>query len=200
MGAASPLSARRWRCSKRGAGVTRTVDVSSSERALCLTRLGTLRILARGDRKAARLDRCITQWLEIDVFFTRLPLLHIIERFPSGDHDALGRVAHKAGDLVVTHDETAAVVFDGPEHLGHKFVSVLALGRELLRGILFRELRRRIARSRLVRPWWQRARKIISEGGFSGLFAALKRGVALPAAAFAPLVELLQQEENRSAE
>src|SRR5262249_13966482 len=68
---------------------TRTVlDVSRSERALCLTRLGTLRILARGDRKAARLDRCITQWLEIGVFFTRLPLLHIVERFPSGDHDA----------------------------------------------------------------------------------------------------------------
>src|SRR5262249_5225609 len=75
---------RWWRCSKRGAGITRTaLDVSSSERALRLTRLGTLRILTRGDRKAARLDRRITQWLKIDVFFTRLPLLHIVERFPS---------------------------------------------------------------------------------------------------------------------
>ena len=108
----------------RGSGITRTaLDISSSERALRLAGLGTLRILARGDRKAARLDRCITQWLKIDVFFTRLPLLHIVDRFPSGDHDALGRVAHKAGDLVVTHDETAAVVFDGLEYLGLRRVS-----------------------------------------------------------------------------
>jgi len=68
----------------RGAGITRTaLDISSSERALRLAGLGTLRILARGDRKAARLDRCITQWLKIDVFFTRLPLLHIVDRCPS---------------------------------------------------------------------------------------------------------------------
>jgi len=108
----------------RGSGITRTaLDISSSERALRLAGLGTLRILARGDRKAARLDRCITQWLKIDVFFTRLPLLHIVDRCPSGDHDALGRVAHKAGDLVVTHDETAAVVFDGLEYLGLRRVS-----------------------------------------------------------------------------
>jgi len=51
-----------------------------------------------------------------------------------------------------------------------------------------------------IRANLQRARKIISESGFSGLFEALKKGVALPMAAFAPLVELLQQEENRSAE
>ena len=36
----------------------------------------------------------------------------------------------------------------------------------------------------------QRARQIIAERGFSGLFEALKRGVALPAVAFVPLVEL----------
>jgi hypothetical protein len=89
-----------------------------------------------------------------------------------------------------------------PVHGGfERLTAVLALGRELLRGILFRELRRRIARSRLVRPWWQRARKIISEGGFSGLFAALKKGVALPVAAFAPLASLLlQQAEDRRGE
>jgi hypothetical protein len=43
----------------------------------------------------------------------------------------------------------------------------------------------------------QLARQIIGIGGFRGLFEALARGVALPAAAFAPLGSLLQQEENR---
>ena len=42
----------------------------------------------------------------------------------------------------------------------------------------------------------QRARKIIAESGFTGLFEALKRGVALPAAAFVPLVQLLAQSEE----
>jgi hypothetical protein len=40
-----------------------------------------------------------------------------------------------------------------------------------------------------------RARRIIVRQGFSGAFRARKRGVKLPALAFAPLVELLQQEE-----
>ena len=42
----------------------------------------------------------------------------------------------------------------------------------------------------------QRARQIIADEGFTGLFAALKRGVALPALAFAPLVQLLVQSEE----
>jgi hypothetical protein len=44
-----------------------------------------------------------------------------------------------------------------------------------------------------VRADLQRARQIIAESGFAGLFDALKRGVALPAAAFVPLVEIFQQ-------
>jgi hypothetical protein len=46
-----------------------------------------------------------------------------------------------------------------------------------------------------VRADLQRACQIIAESGFSGLFEALKCGGALPAVAFAPLVELLQQQE-----
>ena len=45
-----------------------------------------------------------------------------------------------------------------------------------------------------IRADLQRARQIIAESGFSGLFAALKSGAALPAAAFAPLVQLLLQQ------
>jgi hypothetical protein len=41
---------------------------------------------------------------------------------------------------------------------------------------------------------------IIGTCGFRGLFEALKRGVALPAAAFASLVELLREEESRQGE
>jgi len=47
-----------------------------------------------------------------------------------------------------------------------------------------------------IRQDLQLARQIIVEKGFSGLFAALKRGVALPALAFAPLVQLLVQSEE----
>jgi hypothetical protein len=43
---------------------------------------------------------------------------------------------------------------------------------------------------------FQRARRIIARQGFSGLFCALEPGVALPAAAFVPLIELLQQQEG----
>jgi hypothetical protein len=46
-----------------------------------------------------------------------------------------------------------------------------------------------------VRQDIQRARRIIAREGFSGLFRALKRGVALPAAVMAPtLAEFLQEE------
>ena len=48
-------------------------------------------------------------------------------------------------------------------------------------------------------PMWadlQRARKIIVEEGFAGLFRALKQGAALPALALAPLVKLLAQQEE----
>jgi hypothetical protein len=45
-----------------------------------------------------------------------------------------------------------------------------------------------------IRADLQRARQIIAESTFTGLFQALKRGVARPAAAFAPLVQLLLQE------
>jgi hypothetical protein len=48
-----------------------------------------------------------------------------------------------------------------------------------------------------IRTDVQRARFIIANQGFNGLFAALKRGVALPALTFAPLVELLEEEEHR---
>ena len=41
----------------------------------------------------------------------------------------------------------------------------------------------------------QRARQIIAESGFTGLFEALKRAAALPAA-FAPLVQLVVQSEE----
>jgi hypothetical protein len=52
-----------------------------------------------------------------------------------------------------------------------------------------------------IRADLQRARQIIAESGFTGLFQALKKGVALPAAAFVPLIELLQQQEgNRPGE
>jgi hypothetical protein len=47
-----------------------------------------------------------------------------------------------------------------------------------------------------IRADLQRARQIIAESGFSGLFEALKRGVALPAAAFVPLIELFQQQKG----
>jgi hypothetical protein len=46
-----------------------------------------------------------------------------------------------------------------------------------------------------VRQDIQRAPRTIARQGFSGPFRARKRGVKLPALAFAPLVELLQQEE-----
>ena len=49
-----------------------------------------------------------------------------------------------------------------------------------------------------IRADLQRARQIIAESGFSGLFAALKSGVALPAVAFAPLLELLLQAQEGS--
>jgi hypothetical protein len=42
----------------------------------------------------------------------------------------------------------------------------------------------------------QRARQIIAESGFNGLFDASKRGAAPPAAAFGPLVQLLAQSEE----
>jgi hypothetical protein len=45
-----------------------------------------------------------------------------------------------------------------------------------------------------IRADLQRARQIIAESGFTGLFNALKQGAALPAVAFAPLVQLLMQE------
>ena len=51
-----------------------------------------------------------------------------------------------------------------------------------------------------IRADLQRARQIVAESGFSGLFAALKSGAALPAAAFAPLVQLLAQQEERPVE
>src|SRR5262249_7292877 len=44
-----------------------------------------------------------------------------------------------------------------------------------------------------IRTALQRARQIIAESGFTGLFEALKKGVALPAVAFVPLVQLFQQ-------
>jgi hypothetical protein len=47
-----------------------------------------------------------------------------------------------------------------------------------------------------IRADVQRARQIIIDEGFSGLFAALRRGVALPALALAPLVKLLAQQEE----
>jgi hypothetical protein len=47
-----------------------------------------------------------------------------------------------------------------------------------------------------IRQDLQLARQIIAESGFTGLFDALKRGVALPALAFAPLVKLLAQQEE----
>jgi hypothetical protein len=48
-----------------------------------------------------------------------------------------------------------------------------------------------------IRADLQRARQIIVEDGFAGLFAALRRGVALPAA-FVPLLELFRQQEQPS--
>jgi hypothetical protein len=47
-----------------------------------------------------------------------------------------------------------------------------------------------------IRADVQLARKIIVEEGFAGLFRALKAGAPLPAVVFAPLVELLQQQEG----
>jgi hypothetical protein len=47
-----------------------------------------------------------------------------------------------------------------------------------------------------IRQDLQLARQIIVEKGFSGLFEALKAGAALPAAAFVPLVQLLDQAEE----
>src|SRR5262245_65831765 len=47
-----------------------------------------------------------------------------------------------------------------------------------------------------IRADLQRARQIIAESGSAGLFEALKRGVTLPAVAFAPLVQPLVQSEE----
>ena len=47
-----------------------------------------------------------------------------------------------------------------------------------------------------IRADLQRARQIIVEDGFAGLFAALRRGVALPAAAFVPLLEMFRQQQQ----
>ena len=49
-----------------------------------------------------------------------------------------------------------------------------------------------------IRTDLQRARQIIAESGFTGLFEALKKGVALPAVAFVPLIQLFQQQEEGS--
>ena len=44
-----------------------------------------------------------------------------------------------------------------------------------------------------IRADVQLARQIIVDEGFAGLFRALKAGAALPAVAFVPLIQLLQQ-------
>jgi len=86
-----------------------------------------------------------------------------------------------------------------PERLGHpqdtntlrKVLSHLAFGRAVY-----------LRTAELYRPSYpdrpQRARQIIAESGFTGLFEALKRGVALPAVAFVPLIQLFQQQEEGS--
>ena len=45
-----------------------------------------------------------------------------------------------------------------------------------------------------------RDRRIIAQQGLTGLFRALARGVALPAAALVPVMELLQQQEGQQGE
>jgi hypothetical protein len=47
-----------------------------------------------------------------------------------------------------------------------------------------------------VREDVQRARQIIFEEGLTGLFRALKQGVALPAVALAPVAAVLQEQQG----
>ena len=51
-----------------------------------------------------------------------------------------------------------------------------------------------------IRRDLQLARQLIVDGGFAGLFEALKQGAAVPALAFAPLVKLLAQREEEPVE
>ena len=83
----------------RGAGITRTaLDISSSERALRLAGLRTLRILARRNRELANFQNLIAQQLQVLVLFAALPLLDFVYRLPAGDDHTLGSFARKAGD------------------------------------------------------------------------------------------------------
>jgi hypothetical protein len=50
-----------------------------------------------------------------------------------------------------------------------------------------------LAPGRVVRKDLQRARRIIAKRGSTGLFRALARGVALPAAALVPVVKMLEE-------
>jgi hypothetical protein len=51
-----------------------------------------------------------------------------------------------------------------------------------------------------IRRDLQLARQLIIDGGFAGLFEALKQGAAVPALALAPLVKLLAQREEEPVE
>jgi hypothetical protein len=51
-----------------------------------------------------------------------------------------------------------------------------------------------------IRRDLQLARQLIVDGGFAGLFEALKQGAAVPALAFAPLLKLLAQRQEEPAE
>jgi hypothetical protein len=48
-----------------------------------------------------------------------------------------------------------------------------------------------------IRADVQLARQIFSESGFAGLFEALKKGAAVPAVAFVPLLELLEGRDRQ---
>jgi hypothetical protein len=98
----------------------------SSERTFGLSGFCTLRILARRNRKLPDFRHLIAQRYQFAVL-ARLPLLHIVERFPSGDDDTLGRVTGKARDFTTTHDEAATAVLNGLDRCRCEFLFVFIL-------------------------------------------------------------------------
>ena len=83
-----------------------------SSRALRLSGLRALRILARSDRKLLQLHDLIANRQQGLVLATPLPLLDFVHRLEAENNNALGRFASKARDLTATHDKAATAVFD----------------------------------------------------------------------------------------
>jgi len=83
-----------------------------SERTFCLARFCTLRILTGRHGEAADLRISIADWNQLGVL-ARLPFLHIVERFPSGDDETIGSIPAQFRDFIRADDETATGGLDG---------------------------------------------------------------------------------------